>query len=78
MKLTRTNIAVNPLFVSEVTLLINKIMKTYYIYRFYSDENRNKRLITTFNTLKEAQEYCQREDTHKKGVWFDGYSDKKQ
>ena len=50
----------------------------YSIYRYYRKEGKTPKFIRTFETLKEAQEYCQREDTHKKGVWFDGYSDKKQ
>jgi len=49
---------------------------SYKIIRFYSKENHpnNGKIIKTGLTLKEAQEWCKREDTHKVGVWFDGYS----
>jgi hypothetical protein len=49
-------------------------MKKYEIVRFYADISRNTgRAIKKNLTLEEAQEHCQREDTHKPGVWFDGY-----
>jgi hypothetical protein len=43
---------------------------TYKIIRFrFQGENE---VIETGLTLDEAQEHCQREDTHGDG-WFDGY-----
>lgn len=47
----------------------------YKIVRFYQDIRKNSRVIDTGLTLKQAQEHCKREDTHKAGVWFDGYSE---
>ena len=47
-------------------------METYSIVRFYAG-NRKARVIKKGLTLEEAQEHCQRDDTHEKGVWFDGY-----
>jgi hypothetical protein len=44
----------------------------YKIIRFFS--NGEKRIIKTGLTLEQAQEHCQREDTHKAGIWFDGYT----
>ena len=44
----------------------------YKIVRFYRDFNRKSKIIKTSLTLEEAQEHCQREDTHGDG-WFDGY-----
>ena len=48
----------------------------YKIVRFYRDENHpdNKKVIKRGLTEEEAQEHCRREDTHEKGVWFDGYT----
>lgn len=49
----------------------------YQIVRFYSD-SRGKEEIKQVNSLKEAQEHCQDDDTHgtlKDGTkWFDGYT----
>lgn len=47
---------------------------TYRIVRFTFDENDPdyKRVMKTGLTLEEAQEHCNREDTHGPG-WFDGY-----
>ena len=44
--------------------------ETYKIirFRFHGD----KRIIKRGLTLEQAQEHCQREDTHGEG-WFDGY-----
>lgn len=47
---------------------------TYLIKRFCFDEQSpdHHRIIKTGLTLEEAQEHCQRDDTHGDG-WFDGY-----
>ena len=52
-------------------------MKTYKVVRFAFNEGN--RVIKTGLTLEEAQEHCNREDTHKKDpsgnvIWFDGYT----
>jgi len=49
---------------------------TYYIIRFYRDENHpdNKKIIRRGLTLAEAQAHCSRKDTQEAGVWFDGYN----
>jgi|TARA_Y100001937_G_scaffold14686_1_gene19837 hypothetical protein len=49
----------------------------YKIVRFCFDENdeNHRRIIKTGLTLEEAKEHCQREDTHEKGVWFDGFTE---
>jgi hypothetical protein len=47
-------------------------METYSIVRFYAGVKKS-RVIKTGLTLEEAQEHCQRDNTHEKGVWFDGY-----
>ena len=46
---------------------------TYKILRFYRDDDIATEVIKTGLTLDEAQEHCNREDTHVKGVWFDEY-----
>jgi hypothetical protein len=46
-------------------------METYKIVRFH--QNAENEIIRTGLTLEEAQEWCQREDTHGDG-WFDGYT----
>lgn len=51
-------------------------MKTYRIVRFYAPHlNRERETVETGLTLEEAQEHCQREDTHESGEWFDGYQE---
>lgn len=50
----------------------------YKIVRFYSPDRVqrtgvSKRTIETGLTLEQAQEHCQREDTHGPD-WFDGYT----
>jgi hypothetical protein len=47
----------------------------YEIVRFYADEDNpnNGKVIKRNLVLGQAQEWCKREDTHKTGVWFDGY-----
>lgn len=49
----------------------------YKIIRFYAKESHpeHRKIIKTGLTLKEAQAWCKRKDTHKKGVWFDGYDE---
>ena len=49
----------------------------YKIVRFYrdSDHKDHNKIIKTGLTEAEAQEHCQREDTHEPGVWFDGYTE---
>lgn len=42
----------------------------YEIIRFKFNEE--KEVIDTVETLEEAQEHCERDDTHGDG-WFDGY-----
>lgn len=45
---------------------------TYKIIRFKFNEDNE--VIKRGLTLEEAQEHCQREDTHGDG-WFDGYDE---
>ncbi len=49
----------------------------YKIVRFYKDSSHpdNHKVIKTGLTEAEAQEHCQRDDTHEPGVWFDGYTE---
>tara|TARA_R100000781_G_scaffold33754_1_gene24486 strand:- start:1301 stop:1456 length:156 start_codon:yes stop_codon:yes gene_type:complete len=49
----------------------------YKIVRFYKDSDHpdNHKIIKTGLSEEEAQEHCQRDDTHKAGVWFDGYTE---
>lgn len=49
---------------------MNNNDKTYSIVRFYF--KNGSEIIATGMTLEEAQEWCQRDDTHGEG-WFDGY-----
>ena len=46
---------------------------TYKIIRFRKDSTN--RVIKRGLSKTEAQEHCQREDTHEPGVWFDGYTE---
>lgn len=52
----------------------------YRIERLFFDENKKKKIIKTGLTLQQAQEHCQRDDTHakpdKNGIraWFDSYT----
>jgi hypothetical protein len=52
------------------------VMETYKIIRFCFDENDpdHHAIIDTGLSLEEAQEHCNREDTHGPG-WFDGYTE---
>ena len=51
----------------------------YKIVRFTFDDNHpdNHKVIKTGLTEEEAQEHCRRDDTRKKGVWFDGYTEER-
>lgn len=51
---------------------------TYKIIRFFKDENQPEKIVYEGLSLEEAQEHCQREDSHKKDdkgevIWFEGY-----
>ena len=48
----------------------------YKIVRFYKDSNHqdHNKVIKTGLTEAEAQEHCQREDTHERGVGFNGHA----
>lgn len=45
----------------------------YLIIRFFQGLKKRPRVIKTGLTLKEAQEWCNRQDTSKPFKWFDGY-----
>ena len=49
----------------------------YKIVRLYKDSEHpdHQKVIKTGLTEEEAQEHCQREDTHEPNVWFDGYTE---
>ena len=50
--------------------------RTFKIVRFYApDMCKENRVIKTGLTEAEAQAHCQRADTRKEGVYFDGYTD---
>lgn len=49
--------------------------KKYMIVRFFAKEGKKSKVMKKGLSLKEAREHCQREDTHKVGVWFDGYTE---
>ena len=51
-------------------------MTTYNIKRMYAPGRKERDyIIKTGLTLEEAQAWCKREDTHEKGVFFDGYDE---
>ncbi len=54
-------------------------MQTYKIIRFHRSRYTDSKIIKTGLTLEQAQEHCQREDTHEQDrqgvtIWFDGYT----
>jgi len=49
--------------------------KSYAIYRYFAKEGRQPKFIKGGLTLNQAQDHCNREDTHKEGVWFEGYTE---
>jgi len=49
-------------------------MTTYKIVRFYSEMNKNSRVMHRGLTLEEAQRHCSDPKTRKEGVYFDGYT----
>ena len=49
-------------------------MESYKIVRMYRESGKKSRTITQGLSLEEAQEHCNRPDTRKESVWFDGYS----
>ena len=44
----------------------------YDIIRFYRSRKKRE-IIKRGLTLKEARKHCNREDTKKENVWFEGY-----
>jgi hypothetical protein len=52
-------------------------MITYKIVRFYQDDTHpdHGMIVKSGLSLEEAQEWCNDDDTHEEGVWFDGYTE---
>lgn len=45
---------------------------TYRIVRFFQDADKAAETVVRGLTLEQAQDHCNRDDTHGEG-WFDGY-----
>ena len=62
--------------VTKETMTKTKVNRTFKIVRFYApDMCKENEVIKTGLTEAEAQAHCQRADTRKEGVYFDGYTD---
>lgn len=48
-------------------------MTKYNIIRFYADDKKPSKIIKSGVSLSEARKHCNRIDTYKPGIWFDGY-----
>ena len=48
--------------------------ETYMIIRFWMDNAKRKTIVARGLSLDDARRNCQREDTHKDGVWFEGFT----
>ena len=48
--------------------------ENYFIVRYFAQEGKAPQIRQKGLTRKQAEEHCQREDTHKAGVWFDGFT----
>lgn len=46
----------------------------YDIIRFYSNISKPNVLILSWVTEKQKDEWCNHENTHEGGEWFDGYT----
>lgn len=49
---------------------------SYKIVRYYKKSNRRK-VIRKGLTREDAKRWCQRPDTVREGVWFDGFVEEK-
>lgn len=54
-----------------ISLVLEREPRIYRIIRFY--RNGRPRTIRSNVTLTDAQAHCERDDTRREGVYFDGY-----